>query len=103
MAYTQLTTSAASIEFVRELGGTGLHVGIFGALPTGMLFLQFLAAIVANRLSYRRRLWFWLTLLQRLVVLPIAAGPWLFPEVSDATWVWSFLLVTALNQGLIHF
>ncbi len=103
MAYTQLTTSAASIEFVRELGGSGLHIGIFGALPTGMLFLQFLSAVVANRLTYRRRLWFWLTLLQRLIVLPVAAGPWLFPEVSDVVWVWAFLLGTATNQGLIHF
>ncbi len=103
MAYTQLTTSAASIEFVRELGGTGLHIGIFGALPTGMLFLQFLAAVVANRLRFRRRLWFWLTLIQRLIVLPVAAGPWLFPEVPDTVWVWAFLLGTAANQGLIHF
>ncbi|MCA9026737.1 MAG: MFS transporter [Planctomycetaceae bacterium] len=103
MAYTQLTTSAASIAFVRELGGTGLHVGIFGALPTGMLFLQFLAAVVANKLTYRRRLWFWLTLLQRLIVLPVAAGPWLFPQVPDTVWVWTFLIGTAANQGLIHF
>ncbi len=103
MAYAQLTMSAASIEFVRDLGGTGLHIGIFGALPTGMLFLQFLAAVVANRLRYRRRVWFWLTLLQRLIVLPIAAGPWLLPDVSTTVWMWAFLLVTAANQGLIHF
>lgn len=103
MAYTQLTTSAASIEFLRDLGATGLHIGIFGALPTGMLFLQFLSAIVANHLTYRRRLWFWLTLVQRLIVLPIAAGPWLLPDVPDTVWVWTFLFVTATNQGLIHF
>lgn len=103
MAYTQLTTSAACIEFLRALGGTGLHVGLFGALPIGMLFLQFLSAVVANRLTYRRRLWFWLTLLQRLIVFPVAAGPWLFPGVADAVWIWAFLLVTAVNQGLIHF
>jgi MFS family permease len=103
MAYTQLTTSAASIEFLRNLGGSGLHIGIFGALPTGMLFLQFLAAVVANRLRYRRPVWFWLTLLQRLLILPVAAGPWLAPQVPDQIWVWTFLLVTACNQGLIHF
>jgi hypothetical protein len=68
-----------------------------------MLFLQFLAAVVANRLTYRRRLWFWLTLLQRLIVLPVAAGPWLLPDVPNVLWVWTFLFVTAANQGLIHF
>ncbi|MBX3436589.1 MAG: MFS transporter [Planctomycetaceae bacterium] len=103
MAYTQLTTSAACIEFVRALGGTGVHIGIFGALPIGMLFLQFLSAVIANRLTYRRPLWFWLTLAQRLIVLPVAAGPWLFPQVPNMIWVWAFLLVTAVNQGLIHF
>jgi MFS family permease len=102
-AYTQLTTSTASIEFTRELGGTGLHIGILSALPTGMLFMQFLAAWVANQLDYRRPLWFWLTLVQRLILIPFAAGPWLWPEVSTSFWLWSFLAVSAIGQGLTHF
>ena len=51
MAYSQLTLSPAGIEFVRHLGGSGLHVGILGAIPTGMLFLQFVSAVVANHLT----------------------------------------------------
>lgn len=103
MIYTQLTTCSASIQFVRALGGSGLHVGILGALPTGMLFAQFLAAWVANRLHYRRRLWIGLSLIQRLMCIPVALGPWLFPEVSDVIWLWAFLITWALNQGLLHF
>jgi MFS family permease len=103
MAYTQLTLSAASIDFVRTLGGTGLHVGILNALPVGMLFLQFLAAIVANHLAYRRRLWMGLSLLQRTIVVPVAFGPVLWPEISDAAWTWTFLAAIAVNQGLLHF
>lgn len=103
MAYTQLTLSAASIDFVRTLGGTGLHVGILNALPVGMLFLQFLAAVVANHLVYRRRLWMALSLLQRSIVVPVAFGPVFWPEVSDAAWTWAFLAAIALNQGLLHF
>lgn len=103
MAYTQLTTSAASIQFTRELGGTGLHVGILGALPTGMLFMQFVSAWIANGIQYRRPLWFWLTLFQRVLCIPVAAGPWLWPEIPDSVWLWTFLGVFALNQGLIHF
>lgn len=102
-AYTQLTTSVASIEFCRALGGGGLEIGVLSAIPTGMLFMQFLAAWIANRLDYRRPWWFWLTLIQRLLLLPLAAGPWLWPEVSDTVWLWSFLAGFAVEQGLTHF
>ncbi|MCA8999904.1 MAG: MFS transporter, partial [Planctomycetaceae bacterium] len=103
MAYTQLTTCPASIEIVRDLGGTGLHVGILGALPTGMLFVQFLAAWLGNKLNYRRPWWFWFSLLQRLLCIPAAVGPWLFPEVPDVIWLWALLLSWAATQGLVHF
>ncbi|MBD3675085.1 MAG: MFS transporter [Planctomycetaceae bacterium] len=103
MIYTQSTTSVASIEFARELGGTGLHIGILGALPTGMLFMQFLSAYLVNRMTYRRRLWMSLSIVQRSICIPVAAGPWLFPEISDVFWLWSFLVVSAVNQGALHF
>ncbi len=103
MAYTQLTTSVASIEFARQLGGTGLHIGILGALPTGMLFMQLLAGYVVNYMKFRRRLWVGLSLIQRLICVPVAAGPYLWPEVSDGVWLWAFLGIWALNQGLLHF
>ncbi len=103
MAYTQLTTSVASIEFCRALGGNGLHIGILGAVPTGMLFMQFLAAYVANQIKYRRRLWVSLSLVQRLICVPVAMGPWLYPDVSPTLWIWLFLTVWAINQGLLHF
>lgn len=103
MAYTQLTLSAASIDFTRRLGGTGLHVGILNALPTGMLFMQFLSALLANHLQYRRRLWMTLSIVQRLLYVPIVAGPWLWPQVPDSTWIWIYLSSVAVEQGLLHF
>jgi MFS family permease len=103
MVYTQLTMSPATIQFARDYGATGLHIGILGALPTGMLFMQFLAALAANHLKYRRRLWFWTTFVQRLLMLPLALGPWLLPELSDDFWLWMLIALTAINHGLIHF
>lgn len=102
-AYTQLTTSPATIEFARTIGADEFHIGILGALPTLMLFCQFLAAVVVNHLHYRRWLWFWTALVHRLLLLPIALGPWLWPEVSNHTWVWLLLGTTAANQALLHF
>ncbi|MFT4558962.1 MAG: MFS family permease [Planctomycetaceae bacterium] len=103
MAYTQLTLCPAGIEFARHLGGSGLHIGILGAIPTGMLFVQFLSAIVANHLQYRRGLWMAASIVQRLILLPVALGPVLFQDVSPMTWLWSFVGLSALNHGLLHF
>lgn len=102
-AYTQLTTSPATIEYIRSIGANEFHIGILGALPTLMLFMQFVAAVVVNHLSYRRRLWFWTAMVHRLLLLPTALGPWLFPGLPGAFWVWMLLATTALNQGLLHF
>ncbi|WP_010588466.1 MFS transporter [Schlesneria paludicola] len=102
-AYTQLTTSPATIQYIRALGANEFHIGILGAMPTLMLFMQFVSAVVVNHLAYRRRLWFWAAMTHRLMLLPTALGPWLFPEMSDQFWVWTLLITTAINQGLLHF
>jgi len=102
-AYTQLTTSPATIEFARNVGGNELHIGILGALPTLMLFCQFLAAVAVNHLTYRRGVWFWTALAHRLLLLPVAIGPWIWPQVSGSVWVWTLLATTAANQALLHF
>ncbi|WP_299467530.1 MFS transporter [uncultured Gimesia sp.] len=103
MIYTQLTMSPATIEFARSLGATGWHIGILGALPTLMLFMQFVAAVLANHLQYRRWIWFSFCILQRLILIPVAAVPWLFPDMSDQGWLWMLIILTALNHALIHF
>ncbi len=103
MAYTQLTTSAVVVQFASSLGATGLHIGILGAIPTGMLFMQFVAAYAANRMKYRRRLWAAVSITHRLLYLPIALGAWLYPNVPASVWLWSFLAVNVVEQGLLHF
>ena len=103
MAYTQLTMSPATIEFARSLGADGLHIGILGAIPTSMLFMQFVAAVVANRLRYRRKLWLTVSIFQRLINLPIAFCPLLFPETPTMVWVWLLIGVTAANHCLLNF
>lgn len=103
MVYTQLVLCPAGIELIRQYGGTGYHVGIFGAIPTLMLFLQFFSAVVANHLTYRRGLWMTVSFVQRITLLPIALGPFLFPDVSGRVWLWLYLGLAVANHGLIHF
>ena len=103
MVYLQLTTSPATVQFARALGANGLHIGILGALPTAMLFMQFVAAVLVNRIRYRRRLWLTVGIAHRLVMLPAALGPTLWPDVSDSFWVWTLVGLTAVNYGLADF
>ena len=103
MAYSQLILSPAGIEFVRHFGGSGLHVGILGAIPTAMLFFQFLSAVVANHLTHRRGLWMAVSLVQRLMLLPVALGPLLMPQISGTIWLWLFVGLSAVNHGMLHF
>lgn len=102
-AYTQLTTSPATIAYIRSMGANEFHIGILGALPTLMLFMQFVAAVMVNHLRYRRHWWFWAALTHRLMLLPTAVGPWMFPGYSSEFWIWVLLLTTAINQTLLHF
>lgn len=102
-AYTQLTTSPATIAYARSIGANELHIGILGALPTLMLFMQFVSGIVVNHLTHRRRLWFWSAMVHRLMLLPTALGPWLIPGLPAEAWVWTLIVTTAVNQALLHF
>lgn len=103
MLYTQATMSPATIEFARSHGGTGLHIGILGALPACTLFMQFVAAVAVNHLRYRRRLWMAVSVLQRLALVPVALAPFLFPGLQSAVWVWALLAATAANHAMLHF
>src|SRR5262245_33462476 len=88
MAYTQLTTSPATTEYARGFGADSLHIGIIGALPTGLFFMQLVSAILVSHLRERRWLWFSVSLIQRFSLLPIALGPWLSPHLSSTAWIW---------------
>ena len=103
MAYTQLTTSPATVQFARELGGTGFHIGILGALPVGLICMQVIAAIAVRRITYRKPIWLAVSLVQRLVFLPAALGPWLLPSVPNAFWLWLLVALTFANHALLHF
>lgn len=102
-AYIQLTQCPIAIQWARSLGADGLHVGILGAIPTGFLFMQLAAAMLARRWTYRKWPWFTVSLVQRLSFLPVALGPWLWPDAPAGLWVWALLAMAAVNHALLHF
>lgn len=103
MIYLQLTTSPATVQFARALGANGLHIGILGALPTAMLFMQFVSGVLVNRIKYRRRLWLTVGIAHRLVMLPAALGPCIWPDMPAGFWVWTLVALTAVNYGMADF
>lgn len=103
MAYTQVTTSPILVDYARRLGADGFHIGILGAAPTGLFFVQFVAGALVNHVRYRRWWWFGSTLLHRLSYVPVAVGPWVFPDWPDSTWVSILVVSTLVNHALLHF
>jgi hypothetical protein len=103
MAYTQLTTSPATVEFARELGANALHIGILGALPVALIGMQVIAAILVRKLIYRKPIWMAVSIVQRLVFLPAALGPLLFSQLHPAVWLWLLITLTFANHALLHF
>lgn len=103
MIYLQLTTSPATVQFARALGANGLHIGILGALPTAMLFMQFVSGVLVNRIKYRRRLWLTVGIAHRLVMLPAALGPTLWPDMPAGFWIWTLVGLTAVNYAMADF
>lgn len=103
MIYTQLTMSPAATEYARTLGATGWHIGLLGALPTLMLITQFGAAVVANRLRYRRRLWMTVAIAERLLFVPAAMLAVWPAGLSHDGQLWLFIGLTAANHALLHF
>ncbi len=103
MAFTQLTTSPATVQFARSMGANGLHIGILGALPLGLVCMQLLSAVAARWLDRRKPTWMIVSLVQRSIMLPAALGPWLFPDVDPLVWIWTLLALSAMNHGLLHF
>jgi hypothetical protein len=103
MIYTQLTMSPAATEYARTLGATGWHIGLLGALPTLMLVTQFGAAVIANRLRYRRKLWMPVAIAERLLFVPAALlAVWPIGLSRDSQ-LWMFIGLTAANHALLHF
>ena len=103
MVYLQLTTSPATVQFARSLGANGFHIGVLGALPTAMLFMQFVAGVAVNHIRHRRWLWLTVGIAQRLIMLPAALGPLLWPDMSPGFWVWTLLALTSVNYAMADF
>jgi MFS family permease len=68
-----------------------------------MLFMQFFAGVMVNRIKYRRRLWLTVGIIHRLILLPAAVGPTLWPDMPPGFWIWTLIGLTAINYAMADF
>lgn len=103
MVYMNLAEGSAQTEFARWLGASEFQFGIIYSIAPAMLVVQFLSALVNNRLKYKKGLWIWIMAVHRALVVPVALLPWLAPEAGTEAWVWSMVALLAVGQALGNF
>ncbi len=89
-------------EFFRAIGATELHFGLIGGVPMAMMFMNFIGAFLVNHLRRRKPLFVVLVVLCRLLVLPVAFLPLIFPEWGPGPLVGLIIILLSLSNLLAH-
>ncbi|HDZ20266.1 hypothetical protein LCGC14_0018660 [marine sediment metagenome] len=92
VAYAACIGSPVTMKFFLHLGANDLHIALLGGLPTVMLSMFFAGALLANRLTRRKPAFFWLFIPSRLLYLPVAFIPLIFPD-APTDWVLGAIIV----------
>jgi len=103
MVFAAGVASPAATDFFRTLGMNEFHFGLLGGLPMIMLFLQFVGALAATRLTRRKGWFIGFSLVSRLLYIPIALMPLLCSNLSQGAWVFYTILFIALSQAFANF
>jgi len=102
MVYTICISCPVIIEFFRELGASEFHIGILGGLPMIMLFMQFVGAFITNHVRHRKAVFIVLAITSRLIYLPIAFAPLIFPDLSENRMMILIILLIGFNALLAN-
>jgi len=100
MVYLACVNSPIFIAFMLDLGATEFHIGLVNGLPLFMLLLQFVGAVMANRMTRRKPAFILLIIAGRLIYLPIALLP-LFAGGSKYI-VEIIVVLVALSSGVAN-
>jgi len=98
MVYMTAVTSPATTQFFRVLGANEFHFGLLGGIPMAMLFLQFVGALITNKLRRRKPVFVVAVVLARMAYLAIAFLPLLLPASRRGEiMVLLIILIAAIN------
>lgn len=100
MVYLVCVGCPIATEFYKELGANDFHFGLIGGLPILMLSFQFVGAFLSNRVKSRKGLFMTLVILGRMVYIPIALLPLLFPSLSKDIVLTMIIILIALSSAM---
>ncbi len=100
MVYIVGITSPITTAFFKNLGANDFHFGLLGGLPIFMLSMQFFGALICNRVIRRKWLFIFLVIFGRLLYLPMAFAPLLYPELDYARFLIFAIFLKAMSSGL---
>jgi hypothetical protein len=99
MVYIEFTSAGPRTDLLERLGASYLQFGVLEAIPPLMLLMQFVSGLLVTRLRARRPLWLVLMIAQRLMAVPFALLPLLFPGLPTAELVWCMIGCLALGEA----
>jgi len=103
MVYVTGTSSPLATEFFRSLGANEIHFGLLSGIPMAVLGLQFAGALAVNHLSRRKPLFMTSLIAGRLMYLPVAALPFLYPQMRPDLMIGLMIAAIALGNALAQF
>ena len=102
MVYITGTTSPAFAEFLRVIGATEVHFGLLGGIPMVMLSMQFVGALITNCVRTRKALFMVLVIAGRLLYIPVAFLPIIFPSLGADALVSAIILIIAFSAAITN-
>ncbi len=90
--YESCVRSPVATDFFRAIGATPFHIGLLGGVPTILTFMFFVGALLVNRLERRKPLFMILFISARLLYIPVAFLPLMFPNVGT-DWLMGMIIV----------
>ena len=103
MVYIVGVSCPLVVQFYRSLGATEVHFGLLSGLPLVLLILQFVGAVTANRLKRRKPVFMVAVIMARLLFIPVALAPFLFPDMPREILLSGIVCAAALAGALMNF
>ena len=99
MVYFTAVTSPATTEYFRGLGATEFHFSLIAGLPMIMLSLQFIGAMLTNKLHRRKPAFMAINIIGRSLYLPIAFFPLFFKNISPNITLFMIIVLFAISSA----
>lgn len=99
MIYFEFTSAGPRTDLLDKIGASYVQFGVLEAIPPLMLLMQFLSGLMVTRLTRRKPLWIVLLIAQRVMAIPFALLPILFPTMPTAELVWCMIGCLALGEA----